>query len=74
VERAVAADDYEQLRTVVDRPARELGQVTRRLREERVADEAFAGRDVSDLRPPLARRPVRRRGIDQEDRVLRQRR
>jgi hypothetical protein len=74
VEGAVAADYDEELRAFVDGPARELGQVAGRVGEERVARQALPGGDVGDLRPALARRAVRRRRVDEEDRLLNGRR
>jgi hypothetical protein len=73
VERAVAADDDEQPCAAVDRASRKLRQVSGRIGEERVADKALRGRRVRDLRPALARRAVRRRGVDEEDCVANER-
>jgi hypothetical protein len=70
VERTVAADDDEQLGSLVDGARRELGQVAGRLGEERVAGEPLPRGDVRDLGPALARRPVRRRRVDEEDGLL----
>ena len=55
------------------RGPRKLGQVPWALREERVAGEPAGRRLAMDLRPAPPGRPVRRRGVDQEDRLSAQR-
>jgi hypothetical protein len=67
IDGSVAADDHEERRAAVDRLRRELGQMPRPLREERVALEAGRRRLVRELRPVLPRRLVVRGGVDEED-------
>src|SRR5205807_237962 len=67
VHRAVAADDDEQLRTIVRRARGELGELSRRAREKRVPGQAGGGRAMCDLGPSASRRAVRRRRVDEED-------
>ena len=67
VHRPVAADDDEQLRAPGDRVPRELGQVTRPFREERVALEPEGRGPVGELGPAPARGAVAGRRVDEED-------
>jgi hypothetical protein len=67
VQRAVSADDDEQRGAFVRGRARELGQVTGRLREARLPGEPARRGLVRELGPVAAGRAVARGGIDEED-------
>ena len=70
--KALAADPQSAFGGVVafNRPlSRELAEVAWPLGEERVAREPSRRGAVRRLRPALSRRPVRRGGVDEEDRV-----
>ena len=67
VDRAVATHDDEQLRATRRGLARELGEVTLPLAQERVALEAGRRCAPCQLGPAPPGRAVRRRGVDEED-------
>ena len=69
VNRAVAADDDEQLGATLHGLPGELSEMTAPLAEERVPLEPDAGRHVGDLRPAAPGRAVRRCRIHEEDGV-----
>ena len=73
VESPVAADDDEQRRAFVGCFSCELAQLAGTLREDRFAAQAGVVGGPRDLRPLLPRLPVRRRRIDEENRLVRQR-
>jgi len=70
VDGAVAADDDQQRRTVVDGAARERAELAGRVGEERVALQAPGRGTVRDLGPSPARRPVVGGRVDEEDRFV----
>jgi len=63
----VAADRDDELGTVARGTLRELDQVPRSLREERLALDAELVRAMHELGPALPGRAVARRRIDEED-------
>ena len=63
VDRAVAADDDEQLGAAVRRLAGELAELPAALGDERVAFEAARGRLVRDLRPAPPVEPLADAGL-----------
>jgi hypothetical protein len=73
VDGPVAADDDEQARALVDRLPREVAELSRALREDRLASEPRGVRRAGELGPALPRLPVRRRRVDEEDRLVGQR-
>jgi hypothetical protein len=69
VDGPVAADDDEQPGPVVGSLAREVAELSRPLREDRLAVQTRRMCRARDLGPALPRLPVRRRRVDEEDRL-----
>jgi hypothetical protein len=67
--RSISSDDDDQLRSRFDGVARERGQISTCTREEGVAVQARRRRTMCDLGPPAPGRTVRRRWVDEKDRL-----
>jgi hypothetical protein len=69
VDGPVAADDDEQAGAVIGRLPREIAELARPIREDRLSAEPRSVGGPRELGPPLPRLPVRRRRVDEEDRL-----